>query len=114
MNEQAEAFGTGRTDSFIDEVEQIVDQRRAETEWKNEEAWKNGTVAFGARYLTPEMYLDYEWKSIQLALWCIKVIVLEIINARFIQRMRNGHFMRIIRICLPDIMEICFHMKKWI
>lgn len=67
MNEQAEAFGTGRTDSFIDEVEQIVDQRRAETEWKNEEAWKNGTVAFGARYLTPEMYLDYEWKSIQLA-----------------------------------------------
>lgn len=26
-----------------------------------------GTAAFGVRYLTPEMYLDYELKSIQLA-----------------------------------------------
>lgn len=44
-----------------------MDQRRAETEWKNADAWKNGTAAFGVRYLTPEMYLDYELKSIQLA-----------------------------------------------
>ena len=67
MKEQAEEFGIGSTDNFIDVVEQIVDQRRAETEWKNADAWKNGTAAFGARYLTPEMYLDYELKSIQLA-----------------------------------------------
>lgn len=57
----------GSTDHFIDAVERTVDQRRAETEWKNADAWKNGTAAFGARYLTPEMYLDYELKSIQLA-----------------------------------------------
>ena len=67
MKEQAEEFGIGSTDNFIDVVEQIVDQRRAETEWKNAEAWKNGTTAFGARYLTPAMHLDYELKSIQLA-----------------------------------------------
>ena len=67
MKEQAEEFGIGSTDNFINVVEQIVDQRRAETEWKNAEAWKNGTTAFGARYLTPAMYLDYELKSIQLA-----------------------------------------------
>lgn len=67
MKAQAEEFGIGSTDNFIDVVEQIVDQRRAETEWKNADAWKNGTAAFGARYLTPEMYLDYELKSIQLA-----------------------------------------------
>ena len=67
MNEQAEAFGTGSADNFIDDVELMVDQRRAETEWKNADAWKNGTVAYGVRYLTPEMYLDYERKSIQLA-----------------------------------------------
>ena len=67
MKEQAEEFGIGSTDNFIDVVEQIVDQRRAEAEWKNAEAWKNGTTAFGARYLTPAMYLDYELKSIQLA-----------------------------------------------
>ena len=67
MNEQADAFGIGSTDNFINDVEQRVDQCRAETEWKKEDAWKNGTAAFGARYLTPEMYLDYEWKSIQLA-----------------------------------------------
>ena len=67
MDEQAESYGLGSTNGFIDDVEQIVDQRRAETEWKNEEVWKNGTAAFGVRYLTPEMYLDYELKSIQLA-----------------------------------------------
>ena len=67
MKAQAEEFGIGSTDHFIDDVERIVDQRRAETEWKNADAWKNGTAAFGARYLTPEMYLDYELKSIQLA-----------------------------------------------
>ena len=67
MKEQAEEFGIGSTDNFIDVVEQIVDQRRAETEWKNAEAWKNGTTAFGVRYLTPAMHLDYELKSIQLA-----------------------------------------------
>lgn len=67
MKAQAEEFGIGSTDHFIDAVERTVDQRRAETEWKNADAWKNGTAAFGARYLTPEMYLDYELKSIQLA-----------------------------------------------
>ena len=67
MKEQAEAYGLGSANGFIDNVEQIVDQRRAETEWKNEEAWKSGNAAYGARYLTPEMYLDYEVKSIQLA-----------------------------------------------
>ena len=67
MKAQAEEFGIGSTDHFIDDVERIVDQRRAETEWKNADAWKNGTADFGARYLTPEMYLDYELKSIQLA-----------------------------------------------
>lgn len=67
MKAQAEEFGIGSTDHFIDAVEQTVDQRRAETEWKHADAWKNGTAAFGARYLTPEMYLDYELKSIQLA-----------------------------------------------
>ncbi|MFR5702950.1 MAG: hypothetical protein ACLUD0_14420 [Eubacterium ramulus] len=75
MNEQAEAFGTGRTDSFIDEVEQIVDfsgvQKRPNV-GRNEEAWKNGTVAFGARYLTPEMYLDYmSGRVFSWLLWCI-------------------------------------------
>ena len=60
MKAQAEEFGIGSTDHFIDAVERTVDQRRAETEWKNADAWKNGTAAFGARYLTPEMYLDYE------------------------------------------------------
>ena len=67
MKAQAEEFGIGSTDHFIDAVERTVDQRRAETEWKHADAWKNGTAAFGARYLTPEMYLDYELKSIQLA-----------------------------------------------
>ena len=67
MKAQAEEFEIGSTDHFIDAVERTVDQRRAETEWKNADAWKNGTAAFGARYLTPEMYLDYELKSIQLA-----------------------------------------------
>lgn len=67
MNEQAEVFGLGSTNGFMDDVEQVVTERRAETEWKNEDAWKNGTAAFGARYLTPEMYLDYELKTIQLA-----------------------------------------------
>ena len=67
MKAQAEEFGIGSTDHFIDAVERTVDQRRAETEWKHADAWKNGIAAFGARYLTPEMYLDYELKSIQLA-----------------------------------------------
>ncbi len=67
MKEQADTFGTGSADNFIDDVEWGVAERRAETEWKKEDAWKNGTAAFGARYLTPEMYLDYELKSIQLA-----------------------------------------------
>jgi|GEM_PF-84009 len=67
MKEQAEAYGAGSTNGFIGEVERIVEERRAETVWKKEETWKNGTAAFGARYLTPEMHLDYERKSIQLA-----------------------------------------------
>ncbi len=67
MKEQAETYGLGSARGFIDDIEQIVDHRRAESEWKNEDAWKNGTAAFGARYLTPEMHLDYELKSIQLA-----------------------------------------------
>ena len=67
MKAQAEVYGFGSTNGFIDDVEQVVTERRAETEWKNADAWKNGTAAFGARYLTPEMYLDYELKTIQLA-----------------------------------------------
>lgn len=64
---QAEEFGIGSTDHFIDAVEQIVGQRRAEKERKNTDAWKNGTAAFGVRHLTPAMHLDHELKSIQLA-----------------------------------------------
>ena len=67
MKAQAEVYGIGSTNGFMDDVELVVTERRAETEWKNADAWKNGTAAFGARYLTPEMYLDYELKTIQLA-----------------------------------------------
>ncbi|WP_294900952.1 hypothetical protein [uncultured Eubacterium sp.] len=67
MDTQAESYGCGATDGFMDAVEQTVSERRNETSWKNEDAWKAGTAAYGVRYMTPEMYLYYELKSIQLA-----------------------------------------------
>ena len=40
------SFGIGSTDHFIDAVEQTVDQRRAETEWKHADAWKKRNSGF--------------------------------------------------------------------
>ena len=66
LSEYGETFGTGDPEEFLNEVEQVVDERRTETCWKAEKAWKEGTAAYGVRYFTPQMYLDYELKSIRL------------------------------------------------
>ena len=74
---------------------------------------ENGTAAFGARYLTPEMYLDYELKSIQLAFATYRGEMVGNHKCHVYTEDEKRAFYDVNRICLPGIMVICFRMKKW-